>query len=117
MKNCSKCKKPYPNELFIGGIGRVLKTCAYCREAGRRHDRNRNLRYRDREKRSEYNRRYREENRENKRRYRAENREKRYEYNRRHREENAKRQSNAEMESLFPGMLAAKIAQGVTNAR
>ena len=160
MKTCVACKKPYPDELFVGARGGEVKTCSYCREKINRYGRA--WRNANPDKRQEYAKRYKEENkqrdlqqrREAQRRYYKKHRErirakenkkrhynieavrkidrdryaddpskkiasaKRY-YNsnaekvaerlRRCREENRKFQANADMESLFPGMLIAQI--------
>ena len=126
MKTCTRCKKPYPDELFIGAKGGEVKLCMYCREkdgerkrqyyaANREKVRERKRRYyaANREKLSASQRQYRKANREKhserKRQYRAANREKIIMSNQRNTEERRKHQANADMEALFPGMLAAQI--------
>ena len=131
MKTCTRCNKPYPDELFIGAKGGQVKNCAYCgeklkeiqrryREKNREKAKERSRRYHkeNREKIKESKRRYREANLEKEtersRRYHKENREKAKERNLRHREERRKHQANCDMEALFPGMLATQITNGET---
>ena len=96
MKTCTSCKKPYPDELFIGDKGKPVKKCHYCRERHR-----------------EGQRRYREANpekiNERRRRHYEANRERISERRRRRYEANCQQAATADLATLFPHLLAQQI--------
>lgn len=50
MKKCTKCKKEYEDDNFIGNKGQICTRCDYCRQMDRNRSRNKKMKNNDEEK-------------------------------------------------------------------